>query len=91
MAQARLHAWVAGHVQGVGFRYWTRQVAGELRLRGVARNLDDGRVEVVVEGGRDACEALLRALAGPGAPGRVRGVTHSWAEPAGEPEGFRVA
>jgi acylphosphatase len=91
MAQARLHAWVAGRVQGVGFRYWTRQVAGELRLRGFARNLDDGRVEVVAEGARDACEALLRALEGPGTPGRVRDLTHSWGEPAGEPDGFRLA
>lgn len=94
MAQARLHAWVAGHVQGVGFRYWTRRVATGLRLRGVARNLADGRVEVVVEGAREACEALLHALEGTdgsNAPGQVRGVTHCWSEPAGEPDGFRVA
>jgi acylphosphatase len=91
MAQARVHAWVSGHVQGVGFRYWTRDVAATLGLRGFARNLDDGRVEIVGEGARPACEALLRALDGPGAPGRVRAVTHSWSEPGAEPDGFRIA
>jgi acylphosphatase len=90
MARARIHAWVSGHVQGVGFRYWTRDVATALGLRGFARNLDDGRVEIVGEGTRCACEALLRALDGPGTPGRVRAVTLSWGEPAAEPDGFRI-
>jgi acylphosphatase len=90
MAQARVHAWVAGRVQGVGFRYWTRDVAVALGLRGFARNLDDGRVEIVGEGARAACKALLRALDGPDAPGRVRAVTYSWGGPLAEPDGFRI-
>ena len=53
--QARVTAWVRGRVQGVGFRWWTRARARELGLDGTARNLDDGRVEVVAEGPRAAC------------------------------------
>lgn len=84
----RLTAWVRGRVQGVGFRWWTRSTALELGLAGWAANLRDGRVEVVAEGPRTACAALLAALRGPGAPGRVDGVTELWSEPKGISIGF---
>jgi len=74
----RLTAWVRGRVQGVGFRWWTRARALELGLSGSARNLEDGRVEVVAQGPRQACETLLTLLQSPGTPGRVDGVTHRW-------------
>ncbi|HEX5421444.1 MAG TPA: acylphosphatase, partial [Gammaproteobacteria bacterium] len=45
---------VSGRVQGVGFRYATAQKARELALAGQARNLDDGRVEVLACGGEAA-------------------------------------
>lgn len=79
----RVTAWVRGHVQGVGMRWWIRSRALELGLAGWARNLDDGRVEVVAEGPRDALEQLLGALGGPDTPGRVNGVTHRWGQAAG--------
>ncbi len=74
----RLTAWVHGSVQGVGFRWWTRSRALELGLTGWARNLDDGRVEVLAEGARDALEALLAALHATDTPGRVDGVVEQW-------------
>lgn len=84
----RLNAWVSGRVQGVGFRWWTRARALELGLTGSASNLEDGRVEVVAEGPRAACEALLTALGAPGTPGRVRGVVERWGPARGTPGGF---
>lgn len=86
---ARLTAWLRGRVQGVGMRWWIRARALELDLAGWARNLDDGRVEVVVEGPRQACAALLAALKAPGTPGRVDAVTERWASAGGLPAGFR--
>jgi acylphosphatase len=80
----RLTAWVRGQVQGVGFRWWVRSQALELGLVGSATNLEDGRVLVVAEGGRDACEQLLRRLSGAGGPGRVTGVTQRWSAALGE-------
>ena len=81
---ARLTALVRGRVQGVGFRWWTRARALELGLAGSATNLADGRVQVVAEGPRQACQALLELLRGPGTPGRVEVVVERWAEPRGE-------
>ena len=90
MGEARLTAWVSGRVQGVGFRYWAREVAGGLGLRGSAANLLDGRVEIVAEGPRAQCEELLRQLSGDAAPGYAADVSHSWSDVSGEPPGFRV-
>ncbi|HKS44002.1 MAG TPA: acylphosphatase [Amycolatopsis sp.] len=84
----RLTAWVAGRVQGVGFRWWTRSRALELGLVGSAANLRDGRVEVVAEGPRDHCEQLLSALRSPSSPGWVDHVVEHWSEPAGDLTGF---
>ena len=88
MADVRLTAWVRGHVQGVGFRWWTRAKAAELGLAGWAANLDDGRVEVVAEGPRGACQALLVWLRGSGPPGHVDTVTERWSPPKGALSGF---
>ena len=87
--EVRLTASVEGRVQGVGFRYCTRAQARALGLSGSATNLPDGRVEVVAEGPRPACEALLEWLRGPDAPGYVRAVTPEWSHPDG-PAGFTV-
>jgi acylphosphatase len=88
----RLTAFVRGDVQGVGFRWWTRSRALELGLAGHATNLPDGRVQVVAEGERAACERLLRQLgAQPSTarrPGRVTGVTEQWTTARGTTSGF---
>jgi acylphosphatase len=88
VSDARLTAWVSGRVQGVGFRWWARSQALAAGLDGWARNLPDGRVEIVAEGARGACEELLAALRGPGSPGHVTGVVERWTEGRGVPAGF---
>jgi acylphosphatase len=60
MAAARFL--VGGKVQGVFFRASTREQALRLDLSGSARNLSDGRVEVIVAGEADAIDALGRWL-----------------------------
>lgn len=78
MAEVRLTAWVHGHVQGVGFRWWTRSRALELGLTGYAANKPDGRVQVVAQGPRADCERLLALLEGGTTPGRVDTVVADW-------------
>jgi acylphosphatase len=59
----RVAMFVRGRVQGVGFRWWTRARALELGLAGHARNMVDGRVEVLAQGDPSAVlrlEELLR-------------------------------
>lgn len=85
---ARLTAWVQGRVQGVGFRWWVRARALELRLSGWAENLTDGRVRIVAEGPAAACEKLLAKLESGETPGRVVQVTHRWDEAHGDISGF---
>lgn len=84
----RLTAWVHGHVQGVGFRWWTRSRALEFGLVGAATNLPDGRVEVIAEGDRDACLRLLGVLRDGSSPGRVDTVVDWWSAPKGGLRGF---
>jgi acylphosphatase len=84
----RLTAWVHGRVQGVGFRWWTRSRAAELGLRGYARNLTDGRVEVVAEGARQLCDGLLELLRSGRTPGSVDTVVERWSAAKGNLPGF---
>jgi acylphosphatase len=53
---------VSGRVQGVFYRASTRQRAQELGCRGYARNLPDGRVEVLAVGETAAVHALIAWL-----------------------------
>ena len=85
----RLTAWVHGQVQGVGFRWWTKSRARALGLTGSARNLADGRVEVIAEGPRAACEVLLTALKSGDTPGIVDTVVDRWSVARGGLNGFR--
>ncbi len=54
---------VSGVVQGVGFRWFVTREAAKLGLRGWARNLEDGSVEVVAAGEADQLQQLHERLA----------------------------
>lgn len=88
LADVRLTAWVHGHVQGVGFRWWTRSRALELGLTGYAANKPDGRVQVVAQGPRDVCQRLLDLLESGETPGRVTQVVADWTEVGDAMTGF---
>ena len=52
----------SGHVQGVGFRYTTCEIASRFAVTGYVRNLPDGRVELVAEGTCPELQALLQVI-----------------------------
>lgn len=59
MSEKSVRVIVHGIVQGVGFRYFTLREAERLQLRGHARNLVDGTVEVEAAGPAEAVVRLL--------------------------------
>ena len=88
--QKRLEAVVHGVVQGVGFRWHTRQVGRRLNLKGYVRNRYDGTVEVVAEGPEQELHEFLTYLeTGPSAA-VVKGVDVKWLPCGGSLYGFEV-
>jgi len=58
----RYHLLVSGRVQGVGYRYFTRDSARALGLSGWVRNVRGGGVEVEVEGCRGVIDRFIEEL-----------------------------
>lgn len=56
------HLIVSGRVQGVGFRYFAQATAMEYGITGWVKNLNDGTVELQIEGDEERLESYKRAL-----------------------------
>jgi len=90
VAKVRAHVFVSGRVQGVFFRYETRQLARRVGVTGWIRNLPDGRVEAVFEGEKDAVEQMIEfCRRGPPAA-RVDKVEVIWEPYKGEFNSFTI-
>ena len=86
---SRLHAYIKGRVQGVGFRYYVLQAAQSLHLSGWVRNLLDGRVEVMAEGlHADLNQLLIKLRQGP-ISAQVSDVEYTFSKAQGDFNGFR--
>ena len=79
----------SGRVQGVGFRYLTRELAADFRVTGYVKNLPDGRVETVIEGESDEVDRFHRAVSRR-MYSNIRGETHEEGSPTGESDRFDV-
>tara|TARA_Y100000310_G_scaffold302635_1_gene340140 strand:- start:4405 stop:4668 length:264 start_codon:yes stop_codon:yes gene_type:complete len=49
----------SGKIQGVGFRYGLKRKSKQLGIKGYVKNLDDGKVEAVLEGDDEKIEKVL--------------------------------
>ena len=56
----RVNILVSGRVQGVYFRMFTQNKAKQLGLKGCARNLPDGRVEIIAESDSTSIEKFIK-------------------------------
>ncbi|MGB8212610.1 MAG: acylphosphatase [Anaerolineales bacterium] len=87
---ARLHIWVTGRVQGVGFRAFVLQAGSLFGLTGWVRNVGYDQVETVAEGSREVLERFMQAVkTGPRAS-RVDEARVEWETPSGEFHRFDV-
>ena len=80
---------VAGRVQKVGFRAFTRRNAIMLGVKGYVENTDDGKVHVVLEGDEHQIDKLLELIRQGPNVAQVREVKVSEIEKAGH-KGFEV-
>ena len=81
---------ISGRVQGVGFRWFTREAAQREGVTGWVRNLPDGRVEAFVEGEAESVDRIERSLRqGPGGA-RVEDVFVDSQEPSDAFKDFAI-
>lgn len=79
----------SGHVQGVGFRYQTLQVAREYVVAGYVKNLADGRVLLEAEGEQGEIDAFVKAVE-ERMTGYIRQVERSTVRRPPEYQGFAI-
>ena len=58
----RQTVYYSGQVQGVGFRATTKEIARHYQVTGWVKNLDDGRVQLVVEGDTEVVKDFLEKV-----------------------------
>ena len=87
--QVQLHAYLQGHVQGVGMRFFIQRLAQKLSLNGFVRNMPDGRVEVIAEGDKKNLELLLKKLK-KSPRGKVESITCSWSSASANYSSFNI-
>lgn len=75
MEMRQVLAQVAGRVQGVGYRFWTKERAEELGLTGWVQNEPDGTVKVLLQGDNSQIEKMLKQLKSGPAFARVEQVS----------------
>jgi acylphosphatase len=85
-----MHIFYSGNVQGVGFRYTTKNAASGYEVVGIVRNLKDGRVELVAEGTKEELEAFQTGIREAGLGHFIKNEELVWEEPSGEFRGFEI-
>lgn len=86
----RLHANFSGTVQGVGFRFTVRRIAEQYEVTGFVKNISNGRVEVVTEGGREVVKSFIDAICNSSLRDYIRNEEKEWQPATGEYKGFEI-
>ncbi len=88
--KARVHITIKGYVQGVGFRWFVRDIAVSLHLAGWVRNLPGGPVEAVFEGEKSVIAKAIEQCAHGPSYAVVSGIDASWEEMLEDLTGFDI-
>jgi acylphosphatase len=86
----RVHIWVKGRVQGVGFRAHVEYHALQIGVLGWVRNIGWDTVEAVAEGKRFQIDEFIRMVKHGPRASRVDEAQVEYEEPTGQLEGFTV-
>ena len=81
---------ISGMVQGVLFRREITSLARQLDITGWVRNLQDGRVEVMAEGGKEKLDELVQFCRIGPSRARVKNIEVDWSDFKDEFRGFRI-
>ena len=87
---SRLHVFISGYVQGVFYRFWTKEQAEKLGVSGWVRNLDDSRVEVLAEGPKEILIKFSELLKKGPPLARIEHIDLNWEKSTGEFSGFSI-
>jgi acylphosphatase len=86
----RVHVWVQGRVQAVGFRAFVQQNALQIGVTGWVRNVGYNTVEAVAEGTKGQVEEFLQTVKRGPIGSRVDESREEWEQVTGEFGLFRV-
>ncbi|MDP1548380.1 MAG: acylphosphatase [Anaerolineales bacterium] len=86
----RVHIWIKGRVQGVGYRAHVEYNALRIGVPGWVRNIDRNMVETVAEGTREQIDQFIEIVKQGPSISRVDDVRLEYEEPTGYLEGFTV-
>ena len=87
----RVRIIISGFVQGVGFRYFIKEKADQLRLSGWVRNTPDGTVEAVIEGDEDKIDDVITACKEGPPPANVKQVNVEKSGARGDLKEFTIS
>ena len=90
MKKRRVHVRITGRVQGVFFRAYTRDAAGEIGVAGWVRNLPDGSVEAIFEGDAGKIDKMIEWCSQGSPIGRVHRVEVLEEVYTGDFDGFTI-
>jgi len=81
---------ISGVVQGVGYRFFTQRAAARHQVLGYVRNLEDGRVEALAEGGSQSVEDFKHELLTGPSYSKVEEIEETVLEPSNLYSSFRI-
>lgn len=84
------HIFISGYVQGVGYRYFIRDNARKLGLKGYVRNTEDGNVEVVLQGDEKVIEQMIGICKEGPMLSEVKQIGYEWEEGEEKFEDFEI-
>jgi len=86
----RIHMISSGRVQGVGYRASILSQSRGLNLKGYVKNMPDGTVEIVAEGGYDELKQLIDIAKAGSYASSVKEVTTEYSPATGEFSEFGI-